>query len=40
MHKCCDRKAQAASAESFTLWQQATTEIMHRNHSPRTLSHY
>jgi len=24
---CCDRKAWAASAQSFTLWQQATMEI-------------
>jgi len=34
---CCDRKARAASAQSFTLWQQATMEIMRRNHSPCTL---
>jgi len=31
---CCDRKAQAASAQSFTLRQQATTEIItRRDHS-------
>jgi len=30
---CCDRKARAASAQSFTLWQQATIEIMRRNQS-------
>jgi len=30
---CCDRKAPAASVQSFTLWQQATIEIMHRDHS-------
>jgi len=28
---CCDRKSQAACAQSFALWQQATIEIMHRN---------
>ena len=30
---CCDRKAQAESAQSFTLWQQATIEITCRDHS-------
>jgi len=30
---CCDRKARAASAQSFTLWQQATIEIMRHDHS-------
>ena len=30
---CCDWKAQAASMQSFTLWQQATIEIPHRTHS-------
>ena len=30
---CCDRKARGASAQSFTLWQQATTEIIRCNHS-------
>jgi len=25
---CCDRKSRAACAQSFTLWQQATIEIM------------
>ena len=34
---CCDRKARAACAQCFALWQQATIEIMHRNHSSRTL---
>ena len=34
---CCDRKARAACAQSFTLWQQATIEIMRHNHSSRTL---
>jgi len=38
-HHCCpgklcgDRKARAASAQSFTLWQQATIEITRRDHS-------
>jgi len=36
-HNCCDRKAWVASAQSFTLWQQATTEITCCDHSPRTL---
>jgi len=27
---CCDRKSRAGSAQSFTLWQQATIEIMRR----------
>jgi len=31
--ECCDRKAQAACALSFTLWQQATIEITRRDHS-------
>ena len=30
---CCDQKAWAVSVQSFTLWQQATIEIMCRNHS-------
>jgi len=30
---CCDRKARAACAQSFTLWQQATIEFTRRNHS-------
>ena len=30
---CCDGKARATSAQSFTLWQQATIEITHRDHS-------
>jgi len=34
---CCDRKAGAASAQSFTLWQQATIEFTCHDHSPRTL---
>ena len=33
-HHCVAiRKARAACAQSFTLWQQATIEIMRRNHS-------
>jgi len=32
MH-CRDRKARAACAQSFALWQQATIEITHRNRS-------
>ena len=28
---CCDRKARAASAPSFTLWQQATVEVTRRD---------
>ena len=34
---CCDRKAQAACAQSFTLWQQVAIEIMRHNHSRHTL---
>jgi len=30
---CCDRKARAASARRFTLWQQATIEITCHDHS-------
>jgi len=30
---CYDRKAQAASAQSFTIWQQTTIEITRRDHS-------
>ena len=30
---CCHRKAWAASAQSFTLWQQTTMEITRRDHS-------
>jgi len=30
---CCDRKARAASALSFTVWQQATIEITRHDHS-------
>jgi len=33
----CDWKARAASAQSVTLWQQATIEITRRDHSRRTL---
>jgi len=29
---CCDRKARAAWAQSFALWQQATIEFTRRNH--------
>jgi len=28
---CCDQKAWASCAQSFTLWQQVTIEIMHCN---------
>ena len=31
--QCCDRKARAASAQSFTLWQQETIEITRCDHS-------
>jgi len=34
--KCCDRKARAASVQSFTLWQQATIEITCHDHSAYT----
>jgi len=37
---CCDRKAQAACAQSFALWQQGTIEIMHHNHSIIACSHH
>jgi len=30
---CCDQKSRVASAQSFTLWQQATIEIMRCDHS-------
>jgi len=30
---CCDRKSRAASAQSFTLWQQATIEMTRLDHS-------
>jgi len=30
---CCDWKARAASVQIFTLWQQATIEIMCHNHT-------
>ena len=30
---CCDRKAQATSAKSFTLWQQTTIKITCHDHS-------
>jgi len=30
---CCDRNARAACAQNFAMWQQATIEIMRRNHS-------
>ena len=33
-YSCCyDRTTRAASAQSFTLWQQATIEITRRDHS-------
>ena len=28
VEQCCDRKSQAACAQSFAPWQQATIEIM------------
>ena len=31
--RCCDRKARAACAQSFTLWQQATIDITYHDHS-------
>ena len=34
---CCDRKSRAAYAQSFALWQQATTEFICHDHSSRTL---
>jgi len=34
---CCDQKARAASAQSFTLWWQATIEIKCHDHSSCTL---
>jgi len=34
---CCDQQARVVSAQSFGLWQQATIEILQRNHSSRTL---
>jgi len=37
---CCDRKARAASAQSFTLWQQATIEITCHDHSIIACSHH
>ena len=30
---CCDRKARAACAQSFALWQEATIEITRRYHT-------
>jgi len=33
---CCDRKARAACAQSFTLWQQATIETTRQDHSSST----
>jgi len=30
---CCDQKVRAASAQSFTLWQQATIEFTCHDHS-------
>ena len=37
---CCDRRARAASARSFTLWQQATIEITRRDHSINACSRH
>jgi len=33
MSDCCDRKSRAACAQSFATWQQATIEIIRRDHS-------
>jgi len=33
LNLCCDRKARVASAQSFTLWQQATIEFTCHDHS-------
>jgi len=40
MHYCCDRKARAASAQSFALWQQATIEITRSVHFIIACSRY
>jgi len=37
---CCDQKAQAANALSFTLWQQATIEITCHDHCIIACSHH
>ena len=37
---CCHWKSWAASAQSFTLWQQATIEITCRDHFIVTCSHH
>jgi len=37
---CCDRKSQATSAQSFTLWQQATIEMTRRDRSVIACSHH
>jgi len=37
---CCDRKARAACAQSFTLWQQATIEFTCHDHHRRTGRHF
>ena len=34
---CCDRKSRATYAQSFALWQQATTEFTCHDQSPPTL---
>ena len=37
---CWDRKARAACAQSFALWQQATTEFTRHDHSIISCSHH
>jgi len=37
---CCDRKAWAACAQSFALWQQATIEFTCHDHSVVACSYY
>jgi len=37
---CCDRKARAARAQSFTMWQQATIEISRCAHFIFACSHH
>jgi len=40
LSNCCDWKAGATSVQSFTLWQQATTEFTRRDHSIIACSHH
>jgi len=37
---CCNRKARAASVQSFTLWQQVTMDITRRDHCIIACSHH